>query len=94
MRVIYFKHGIEGMQEDFRAIQRVDVRLGGVFMEHFIRIEHDCGDAERVGAAADNVTLIVRDRRADDHAADMPGSKNFKGCFSSGNWYHSISGMS
>lgn len=92
--MINFEDGIDGMQEDFGTVQGIDVRLGGIFMEHFIGIEHDGRDTESVGPVADDVTLIVRDRRADDHAADMPGSKNFQGRFSSGNWYHSISGMS
>ena len=75
--VIDFDDGIQRAEEVFRAIQRVDVRLGRIFMEHFIGIEHHCRDAERVGLVADYVTFIVRDRGTDDYAADMPGSKNF-----------------
>ena len=49
VRVIDFEHGIQSAEEVFRAVQRIDVDLGRILMEHFIGIEHDCGHTETAG---------------------------------------------
>jgi hypothetical protein len=83
----------QSIQEIFRAVQWVNVRLGGVIMQHFERIKHDGGDAKKTRLLANYVTFIVRDGMAYNHAANMSGGQDLNGIISRGNRYDAVSGM-
>jgi len=93
VRMIHVDRISQGIQEFFRAVQGVDVRLGSVIMTHFKRIKYYGRDAKKARFLADYMTLIVRDGMADNHAADMPGGQDLNGGISRGNRYDAVSGM-
>jgi hypothetical protein len=93
VRMIHFDRISQRIQEVFRAVQWVDVRLGGVIMQHFEWIKHDGGDAKKARFLADYMTFIVRDGMAYNHAADMAGGQDLNGGISRGNRYDAVSGM-
>jgi hypothetical protein len=93
VRMIHVDRISQGIQELFRAVQWVDVRLGSVIMEHFERIKHDGGDAKKARFLADCMTFVVSDGMAYNHAADMSGGQYLNGGISRGNRYDAVSGM-
>jgi len=93
VRMIHFDRIGQCVQKIFRAVQRVDVRLGGVIMKDFEGIKNDGGDAKEAGLLADCMTFIVRDGMAYNHAADMPCGQDLNSGISGGNGYDAVSGM-
>ena len=93
VRMIHFDRISQGIQEVFRPVQWVNVRLGCVIMQHLERIKNDGGDADKAGLLAGCMTFIVRDGMANNYAADMSGGQDLNGSISRGNWYDAVSGM-
>jgi hypothetical protein len=83
----------QGIQEIFRAVQWVDVGLGGVIMKDFERIKDDGGYAKKAGLLTDCMTFIVSDGMAYNHAADMSGGQDLNSGISRSNGYDTVSGM-
>lgn len=92
-RMIHLYRIRQGIQKILRAVQGVDVRLGGVIMQYFERIKDDGGDAKKASLLTDCMTFIVSDGMANNHAADMSGGQDLDSGIGRGNGYDAVSGM-
>jgi hypothetical protein len=91
--VIDFDDFGQSVQEIFRAVQGVDVRLGSIFVDNFKGVEHNSRNAKNAGLLANSMTFMVGNGLAYDYAADMPCSQNLHGRIGRGNWYDPIPSM-
>lgn len=83
----------QSVQEIFRAVQGVNMRLGSIFGHDFKRVEHNRRDAKNAGLLANSMTFMVGNGLAYDYAADMPCSQNLHCRIGRGNWYDPIPSM-
>jgi hypothetical protein len=83
----------QGIQEHLRAIQRIHVKLGFVFVLPVIRIKHHRRNVLVMAFSADAATFRNGHGVSNHNSADVADAKNSQSGFDRRYWYHPVSGV-
>jgi hypothetical protein len=83
----------QGIEKNFRAVERVDVQFGLVVSVEIVGIEHDRRYMKTVAFSADALAIGEWNSVANHDGADMTVVKDIQRGVSGGHRYDSVSGM-